>query len=1157
MLSLLQQPARATHIPAELGVCADDPRVMTLLQAPPGVSQGKVISLNESRAARPSYVWSIHLLYCPTAAHLAEWLTYLQGQRECVLIRGCPVRGEHPVHHDHTSLTHAIDARREAWSCASPHLSALRRLKDKHRALLAGEHEGRQEELKACVTQLDERFEKLEALGWFTRRKTTFKEVPRRWVWLDLDEGLTLPHEVHLAEVVEHQAALRWITHVGLPKEFEGVSFVGQWSSSAFLRGRKVKAHLAFMLEEPLDAQGLKAWSKTWPLKWDPSTFRTVQPHFTAQPRFHGCRDPLPQRTYYVEGRRGDVRLSFLQTLKLEASAQAAALSRSSSVSDARSTPAPPQARELDQRPRAKQDKPPSPQLQSIEAQLIASAPSVVRSAEATRALSTQTYRVSCAKRGERNRTLYLASCTLGRYEGGGQLSYLELRASLLEAAGRCGLLERVGEQECRRQIANGARWGRQRPLYAQEAPRTLSLEDKRYSVTLGREINSALFQAQRNPNKVQVLALTCGGGKTTALCAQVAHDAAKGKTRVVLCRNHLMAQAFSDEVARYASEHGLRIKGRVRLLAGLQRHCRVMREASPQELPALERALSFGRKALCGRGSSRCEHASSCEGAKRPEVLSRGLTIATHAMGPLLSYPEGAVVMIDELPTPVTVHKVHLKDLMTLSARVAQLELPMMGSFSAWLEARPGVRAAAEALQSCLRRFADAGRPELDERAEGSAERYGHSLSEAQALKLLSPYIDQLERLTREDLSQLPAPSARAARRGRVAALPSTKTIEALRLISEGICEGRWPSSVTIHWKGGRAWLELRELYALPDAPLVALDGTAQRTERIWSQLTQRDGRVTEVKVIAAVGKSPLFAKWVQTQQLRTSQLIHRSDHGEVVWKARAVATLRRAAYSIIEAAREAQLPLDRSIGILAAKHVADALRLALSQACEPAFDPLEANAQALVVALKEAFGERRVVVGHVGAHDIGSNLYHGVDILVMLGSSKPDWGSTIADLKALGVPEEDCAEVYTQIISARDVQALARARHLRRAGVGLLYVGDMSPPVGHDLPDVQWTQVEAAHPNASPAQLELEAQASELLFEEGFVCPPQLSARFDLTRSKANALCDRLQRRYDLVTWPMRPPSGRGRDTTAFGLPTAAPPEAQVALLRLESSG
>jgi len=1137
---------------------------MTLLQAPPGVSQGKVIKASGSSAARPSYVWSVHLLFCPSPQQLAAWLSQLQNQRECILIRGCPVRGEHVIHERFETLSEAIAERRERWRDAAPELKALRALKAQHKELMASPEldEDRAGALKALSDGVDERFRRLEALGWYTRRKTTFREVPRRWVWLDLDEGLALPHEVKLSDPIEHRAALRWITHEGLPKSFEGVSFVGQWSSSAFLSGRKVKAHFAFLLEEALDAQALKAWARSWPLKWDPSTFRTVQPHFTAQPQFIGCHDPLPQRTYFVEGRRDHVQLGWLQSLKLEASARSEAQRALSQGAAQRVPPQGPSPKAPAKSPKSREPAQARPQateraveqLSRAERELKARATKVSTTPEAERALLTQLARVARAGRGERNRTLYLAACTLGRYEGGGQLSYDELRARLLEAAEGCGLLEKVGEVECARQVANGVRWGRERPLFASPQPRTLSLEDAEYSVTLGREINSALFSAQRSPHRIQVLALTCGGGKTTALCAQVARDATRGKTRVVLCRNHLMAQAFNDEVERYAAEHRLRLKGRVRLLAGLQKHCRVLSEAEPHALPALERALSFGRKALCGRGASRCEYAASCEGAKRPEILMRGLTIATHAMGPLLGYPEGAVVMIDELPTPVTVHKVHLRELLGLTARHPQLELPMMGSFSTWLEARPGLSAAAEALSSCLNRFAEAGRAEREAGEQGAAERYGHSLSGAQCLKLLAPFKERITRLNQEELSQLPSPSASAARRGRVAALPSIKTIEALRLLSAGLESGEWPSELSIHWRGGRAWLELRELYALPDAPLVALDGTAQRTERIWSQLARRDGRSAEVKVIAAVGESPLFARWVQTQQLRTSQLIHRSEAGGVVWKHRAVATLKRAAYSVIEAAQEAQLARDRSIGILAAKHVADALRLALSQACEPSFDPLEQVAATLINTLREALSGRRVVVGHVGAHDIGSNLYHGVDILVMLGSSKPDWGSTMSDLRALGVPEEDCAEVYTQIISARDVQALARARHLRRAGVGLMYVGDMSPPTGHDLPDVQWTQVEAAHPNASPAQLALEAQASELLFEEGYVCPPGLAARFNLSRAKANALCARLQRRYELLTWPIRPPSGRGRDSTAYGLATAAPQPHEAALIEEE---
>jgi hypothetical protein len=166
-----------------------------------------------------------------------------------------------------------------------------------------------------------------------------------------------------------------------------------------------------------------------------------------------------------------------------------------------------------------------------------------------------------------------------------------------------------------------------------------------------------------------------------------------------------------------------------------------------------------------------------------------------------------------------------------------------------------------------------------------------------------------------------------------------------------------------------------------------------------------------------------------------------------------------------------------------------------------------------------------------------------------VMLGSSKPDWGSTLADLRALGVAEEACHEVYTHIVAARDVQALARARHLRRERVALLYIGDMSPPTGHDLPDVRWTQIEPAHPKATDAQLSLEEEASSLLLEQGYISVPQLCRTFSISRGKATALCQRLTRRFELLEWTIKSP-GKGRPSKAFGLPVFAPQSANLSL-------
>ena len=103
-------------------------------------------------------------------------------------------------------------------------------------------------------------------------------------------------------------------------------------------------------------------------------------------------------------------------------------------------------------------------------------------------------------------------------------------------------------------------------------------------------------------------------------------------------------------------------------------------------------------------------------------------------------------------------------------------------------------------------------------------------------------------------------------------------------------------------------------------------------------------------------------------------------------------------------------------------------------------------------------------------------------------------------------------------------------------------MYVGDMPPPVGHDLPDVRWTQEEAAHPKADP-RLELtEQKAFALLIDNGFITVPILRTELGMTRARAESVCKRLTRFYDLVEWTHRT-EGRGRGSKAFGMPGYEP--------------
>lgn len=127
------------------------------------------------------------------------------------------------------------------------------------------------------------------------RTKENFGDTPHHWLMLDIDS-------VSLAPGVEpvSEEALTFIVSL-LPSEFQNVSYVAQWSSSAGRKPGVGKAHLWFWLKTALGSDELRAWAKTLNKLVDEAVFNTVQPHYTARPIFHGIADPAPIRTLHVK----------------------------------------------------------------------------------------------------------------------------------------------------------------------------------------------------------------------------------------------------------------------------------------------------------------------------------------------------------------------------------------------------------------------------------------------------------------------------------------------------------------------------------------------------------------------------------------------------------------------------------------------------------------------------------------------------------------------------------------------------------------------------------------------------------------------------------------------------------------------------------------
>lgn len=131
-----------------------------------------------------------------------------------------------------------------------------------------------------------------------------FREVPRRWVMIDVD-SLDDTYEPNWGSVEGcQQAADRLLGQ--LPMELRTAGYVWQVSSSAGVKSG-LRMHLFFWLDRPLGEAELTRWGEAvndaaGQKIVDTAVFRTVQPLYTANPLFDNMLDPVARRIGYVPG---------------------------------------------------------------------------------------------------------------------------------------------------------------------------------------------------------------------------------------------------------------------------------------------------------------------------------------------------------------------------------------------------------------------------------------------------------------------------------------------------------------------------------------------------------------------------------------------------------------------------------------------------------------------------------------------------------------------------------------------------------------------------------------------------------------------------------------------------------------------------------------
>lgn len=127
-----------------------------------------------------------------------------------------------------------------------------------------------------------------------TGDRATLRDVPRRWIALDLD-GAPLPAGVD----PRYLAGCARAVLLHLPVAFRGAAMI---AAATATHGIKPGARLRlwFWCDRPLSGAECKRWLSGSPV--DRSVFGSAQPIYTAAPLFPGGRDHMPHRLVMLAG---------------------------------------------------------------------------------------------------------------------------------------------------------------------------------------------------------------------------------------------------------------------------------------------------------------------------------------------------------------------------------------------------------------------------------------------------------------------------------------------------------------------------------------------------------------------------------------------------------------------------------------------------------------------------------------------------------------------------------------------------------------------------------------------------------------------------------------------------------------------------------------
>ena len=885
--------------------------------------------------------------------------------------------------------------------------------------------------------------------GWIRRlvhkrpdTPATLQEVSRPWICLDIDEE-DFPPDLDPQKIEDQHTAIHQVIDK-LPPQFREVSFHYQWSSSFGVDQKwgKIKLHLWFWLSTPLSNPQIKSWLSDWdPLKIDCALFNPVQVHYTAAPIFHNMSDPL------IEGRSGFIQHTQNEVIPPHIEEKTKKHKKSSSKSSHKKP-----LKKLNFKFKGKS----TPRGKAI--------------------LQRVSHNLGMKPQGERRLSVLASGRYLGAWVRDGMINPFDAEVALYEGAKMNGWADKVGDHNTYRTIRSAIDYG---ILYKATPTRQTEIDeqilfDESPGVPLKdspQAIRSLYDQGIKETTSSQMIALSipAGAGKTYTAILEAIDASVRGETRVILCKNHKLATEVKTKLEEESHKKGIQVS--ITYLEGFLRRCKVYQKANPTTQETIRDTLDTeGRRGVCGGGKTLCPFAHSCPVYKQSQskIKEGEIIIGVHQHAAhIKDLPPKSVIIYDEAPSSITYPKhisaQDLKSLMitSLDKSVCTPEDPFEDYATAsqkWRFSNDLISTVANYLLYALQEIVESHDGKYTDTL--SHEKYKEVTQHAMAyLKQLGAELIKDEKRNQDErhFKPPPPPSPKKVRAGDVDEtrsgrdpVPSRAAYHLIKKLALAAANDELFEEVLIRRDKSKAWYEHHAPIKLPELPIMILDATAEQTKQKWRAVATQNEKSLLFKSIKIDPLSQNKGHFIQTTSLRTTQLYHRKMDGSIQWRTRAIGAVKKSLSSISRTLYD--LPDGATIGIGTHKVLAELLHLKESD------DPITRE---LISLFDQSFKRFKLIIGHTGSDDTGSNKFENVDALIILGTPKRDLGGTQAQFTALGVRDEEVLnKIYKEETSASIVQWLARIRHIRRSGVKLIYFGDQAPPQDSiSLSGIEWS--------------------------------------------------------------------------------------------------